>query len=93
MKIVTDKGIEINKRFFEAIDELKRLRKIRGLQTFTRRYEINRWNLISVRDNPTTYQLKPEYLSFLVEGYGISPEWLLTGRGKMMYEYPESKEQ
>lgn len=90
MKTTPDKGPEITKRFFEAIDLLKRMRIIRGLQTFTNKYNINRWNLISVKKNPTSNMLKTEYLSYLVLDYGISADWLLTGRGEMMNEYPES---
>ena len=35
----------IVKRFFAALYRLKDDKKIRGQQTFTREYDINRWNL------------------------------------------------
>ncbi len=57
MKTISDQGIPTTKRFFEAIDELKIIHKIRGLQSFTQRYDINRWNLIYVRDNPENNQM------------------------------------
>lgn len=84
-------GIEIIGRFFEAIDELKRRKTIRGLCTFTNRYNINRWNLIKVRDNPGSSTLKPEYISYLVEGYGVSAEWILLGKGNMLKVKPRLK--
>lgn len=76
-------GIDITNRFFTAIEELKKRKVIRGLGTFTNKYNINRWNLITVRDNPQNSVLKPEYISYLVEGYDISAEWLLLGSGAM----------
>lgn len=76
-------GIDITNRFFKAIEELKARKEIRGLGTFTNRYNINRWNLITVRDNPENSTLKPEYISYLIDGYDISAEWLLLGKGAM----------
>lgn len=79
-------GIEITRRFFMAIEELKARKIIRGLGTFTNRYNVNRWNLITVRDNPDKSTLKPEYLAYLTEGYNVSAEWLLLGTGTMFKE-------
>lgn len=76
-------GIDITNRFFQAIDELKSRKTIRGLGTFTKRYHINRWNLITVRNNPSITTLKPEYIAYLTQGYGISSEWILLGKGPM----------
>lgn len=83
MKRISDTGIEITNRFFEAIDELKRQKVIRGLRTFTIRFNANRSSLIVAKENPATNQVKPECLTYLVEGYGVSADWLLTGRGEM----------
>lgn len=75
--------VNITGRFFAAIDELKARKTIRGLATFTNRYNINRWNLINVRDNPANTILRPEYIAYLVEGYNVSAEWILLGKGQM----------
>ena len=82
-------GIDITKRFFKAIEELKARKEIRGLGTFTNRYNINRWNLITVRDNPENSNLKPEYISYLIEGYDVSAEWVLLGKGDMFKPKPK----
>ena len=83
MKISKD-GVEITKRFFEAIDMLIAQKRIRGLLTFTKAHDINYWNITTVRNQPEVSVLKPEWLSYLVQDYGISSEWLLTGRGGML---------
>ncbi|MBO6117322.1 MAG: hypothetical protein J6P44_02140 [Bacteroidales bacterium] len=81
MLTINKDGIAITERFFQAIELLKMQRKIRGLQTYTREYNINRWNLVSTRNKPDRSVLKPEYLVPLVRDFGVSAEWLLTGRG------------
>ena len=91
MKRISDTGIEITNRFFEAVDELKRQKVIRGLKTFTTRFNANRSGLVAAKDNPATNQVKPEYLTYLVEGYGVSADWLLTGRGKMFKGVSKAK--
>lgn len=80
MKISAD-GVDITKRFFEAINELVKRGKMRGLQTFTRRYGINYWNMTTLKNAPASHVLKPEWLYYIVRDYGVSPEWLLTGFG------------
>jgi len=79
MKISTQ-GIEINKRFFEAIELLRKKRKIRGLQTFTREFGINYWNMNTVRNEPDKRVLKPEWINFLCSKYGVSAEWVILGK-------------
>lgn len=76
----------IVKRFFEALQRLKADGKIRGKQTFTREYEINRWNLNTLEKDPSRDIFQPAWLTYLVEGYGVSSQWLLTGRGKFYKE-------
>lgn len=83
---ISREGVLVTKRFFEAIDMLKAQKKIRGLQTFTNRYEINRWNLVTVRTQPEVSVLKPEWIVYLVRDYGISADWILLGRGGIFSE-------
>lgn len=58
-------------------------KQIRGLQTFTTKYDINRWNLVSLKQDPDIRVLKPEYIAILVKNFGVSAEWVITGRGGM----------
>lgn len=81
---ISDDGVKVTQRFFEAVDFLKEKKVIHGLGTFTRKHDINKWNLITVRKQPECSVLKPELLSWLVLDYGISAEWLLTGKGEIL---------
>ena len=80
---ISQVGIDINKRFFLALDTLKHDKKIRGIQSFTKEFGINRWNLITVKKESTSRFVKTEWLNYLVSHYNISAEWLLTGRGNL----------
>ena len=71
----------IVRRFFEALYRLKDDRKIRGKQTFTRKYGINRWNLNTLEKEPERDIFQVSWLSYLVRDFGVSPLWLLTGVG------------
>jgi len=70
-------------RFFAALAALKADKVIRGRQTFTRRYGINRWNLNTLEKNPESDMFQAAWLMFLVNDYGVSAAWLLTGVGEM----------
>lgn len=76
----------IVRRFFDALQRLKADRKIRGKQTFTRKHEINRWNMNTLEKDPSRDIFQAAWLTYLVEDYGVSPQWLLTGRGNFYKE-------
>lgn len=69
-------------RFFEALQRLKTDRKIRGKQTFTRAHGINRWNMNTLEKDHSRDIFQPAWLTYLVEEYGVSAQWLLTGKGE-----------
>lgn len=72
----------IVKRFFEALQILKAHKIIRGKQTFTARYGINRWNMSTLEKEPARDIFQVAWLTYLVEDYNVSPTWLLTGKGE-----------
>lgn len=80
---ISPDGVAITKRFFLAIDVLIMQKKLRGLNTFTTKHGINYWNLCTLRKDPRVRVLKPEYLSYIVDDFSVSPAWLLTGVGSM----------
>ena len=71
----------IVRRFFEALYRLKTDGRIRGKQTFTTRYGINRWNMNTLEKEPERDIFQAAWLLYLVRDYGVSPMWLLTGQG------------
>lgn len=71
-------------RFFQALYYLKSEKVIRGKQTFTARYGINRWNLNTLEKDMSRDIFQTSWLSYLVDDYDVSAEWLLTGRGDIL---------
>lgn len=78
-------------RFFHALAYLKERKVIRGKQTFTRRFGINRWNLNTLEKDMSRDMFQVSWLSYLVEEYGVRPEWLLTGQGNILSPMMEAR--
>jgi hypothetical protein len=76
-----DNTVAIVERFFKAIRTLIDGGVLRGLQTFTRRYNLNRRNIQRLEREPYSGIFHAGWLTYLVEDYKISSLWLLTGRG------------
>jgi hypothetical protein len=81
-------SIEIIRRFYEAIDWLIANKVIRGKQTFTNRYNINRWNFNTVRQKPESDMFQLVWISHLIKDFGVSAEWIMTGKGCMFATEP-----
>lgn len=82
----TDQSQVIVKRFFEALQILKVNKVIRGKQTFTNRYGINRWNLNTLEKEPSRDIFQVAWLEYLVRDYKVSPMWLITGEGSFFLD-------
>lgn len=78
-----NENVLIINRFFESIERLKSEKVIRGLKTICDRYGINRWNALTLREEPEKHDgiFRTSWLSHLVRDYMVSPLWLLTGEG------------
>lgn len=79
----TPESQQIVGRFFEALNMLIDSKKIRGKQTFTKKYGINRWNLLTLEKDNSRDIFQVVWLSHMVKDFNISAEWLLTGKGGM----------
>lgn len=71
MAIISEEGIAISKRFFEAIETLKAQKKIRGLQTFTRNNNLHRWNVNCVKFYPDKQDVSSAFGNFIVSTANI----------------------
>lgn len=87
----TEDSQKIVGRFFEALHALIAAKTIRGKQTFTREYGINRWNLNTLEGDHTRDIFQPAWLTYLVRDFGVSATWLLTGVGGMYATEPKKK--
>lgn len=76
----------IIKRFFEALQILKANKIIRGKQTFTSRYGINRWNMNTLEKEPERDIFQVAWLEYLVRDYMVNPRWLITGEGSFFQD-------
>lgn len=77
----TEQSQKIVRRFFEAIQILKANKIIRGKQTFTERYGINRWNFNTCEKSPERDIFQVAWIEYLVRDYKVSATWLITGNG------------
>ena len=80
----TEDSQKVIKRFFEALYYLKDMKIIRGKQTFTNEFGINRWNLNTLEKDMSRDIFQVSWLTCLVQKYGVSSTWLLTGRGEIL---------
>lgn len=71
-------------RFFEVLEYLKANKHIRGLQTFTTKYNINKRNLYQLKADPSRDIFQVSWLTFLVNDYNVSARYLLTGTGPIL---------
>lgn len=79
----TNVSKQIIARFYEALDAIIAQRKIRGVNTYCRLYEIDRRNLIAQRKDLERGWFQVSWLVPMVREYGVSSSWLLTGFGSM----------
>lgn len=74
---------QIMERFYSALDAIIDSKKIRGVNTYCRLYEIDRRNFIAQRKDLDRGWFQVSWLQPMVREYGVSARWLLTGFGRM----------
>ncbi len=83
----TKHSVLISKRFFKALAEIIARKELRGIQTFTNLYEIDKRNLYKVKNDPEHFTLNYSWIYYLVNDFGVSAEWLITGKGEIFKQY------
>lgn len=74
---------QIIERFYCALDAIIAMKKIRGVNTYCRDNNIDRRNFIAQRKDLSRGWFQVSWMRQMVEDYGVSADWLLTGRGGM----------
>ena len=82
-RVYTEQSTQIMQRFFTALEIIIANKMIRGTQTYCRLYGIERRNLILQRKDLTRGHFQASWLVPMVKNYGISADWLLTGKEPM----------
>lgn len=83
-------GQQVVMRFFLAINELVNKKALRGIKTFTDKYNIDRRNFKLLEANPERKSFDVGWLHYLVKDFNVNPEWLLLGKGYMFTKEPET---
>lgn len=74
---------QIMERFYCALDAIIAMKRIRGVNTYCRLYDIDRRNLIANRKDLDRGWFQLSWLQPMITDYGLNAKWLLTGAGKM----------
>ncbi|GAD04525.1 hypothetical protein HQ45_06745 [Porphyromonas crevioricanis] len=89
-KSINPQVIEIQKRFFDAIAMAKALGRTTGLKSFCEAHNLNLVKYYRIKgdfgkpiDEMHYKEIDIDALAYICEDFGISPQWLLLGRGKL----------
>ncbi len=74
-------SIDICGRFFEAVEVLKRERKIRGTATLARLWGASVFAMKWSKNHPDEKRIKVEYLYYIARDFNVSLNWLFFGTG------------
>ena len=74
---------EIMTRFYIALEALIALKKIRGVNTYCRRNNIDRRNLNAQKKDLDRSIFQLSWLQPMILDYGVNARWLITGEGRM----------
>lgn len=77
---------QIMQRFYDALDAIIAMKKIRGVNTYCRLNEIDRRNFLAQKKDLDRGWFQVSWLQPMVREYGVSARWLITGFGKMFEE-------
>lgn len=80
---LSEELVHINNRYFNAVDILRKEKKIRGLGTLARNWGLSRETLSEARSYPENKRLHTEFIYALSKDYNVSLNWLFFGEGEV----------
>lgn len=75
----------IEKKFFEAVDDLIAKNKIADYSELARLLNTNKVNISLLRKGSAKLVVRPEWIAYLYLNYNISPLYILAEEGKMYF--------
>lgn len=78
-----DETIAVMERFFKALDAIIEIKAIRGIQTYCNDFEIDKRHLYAQKKDLNKGFFEVYWLLPMIQKFGVSPEWLLLGKGNM----------
>ena len=75
--------VAVMERFFKALDTIIENRMIRGVQTYCNDYGIDKRHLYAQRKDLYIGFFEIYWILPMIQKFGVSPEWLLFGKGDM----------
>lgn len=89
-KTINPQVIDIQRRFFEAIQRAKELGRTTGLKSFCEDHNLNLVKYYRIKGDLGKPIEEMHYkaididaLLYVCRDFGVSPDWLLLGRGKL----------
>ncbi|GAE14643.1 hypothetical protein ACTMKN_10875 [Bacteroides pyogenes] len=90
-KSINPQALAIQRRFFEALEMAVSLGAVNGLKGFCESHNLNRTKYSRIKNDLNKPLGEMRYkmididaLSGICTDFGVSAEWLLLGRGKML---------
>ncbi|MBD9179523.1 MAG: hypothetical protein EGP82_10195 [Odoribacter splanchnicus] len=85
--MVSARNQEITKRFAEAFSYIFENNKWGAKDAFFQKYNISAPNVYRAMREPESWKVDPAVIAALCVEFGISAEWLLTGKGLMLTKH------
>lgn len=84
----TTQSQEVVARFYEAVQYLIDTGQLRSLRAFTEKYGILYSNFYKAMADHSRQVFQIGWMAPLVVDFNISADWLVTGRGSMVFRSP-----
>ena len=77
--------LSIMQRYYDAFDAVREHKLITSITTFCEKYHIDKRHFYAQRKDMNKGFFEVGWLVPLIQDFGVSSSWLLTGKGTMFY--------